>query len=193
MNIDFSKGLVPAIVQDYQTRQVLMLGYMNEEALRITQSTGEVTFFSRSRETIWTKGETSGNKLLLKSLQADCDNDTILIQAAPMGPTCHKGTASCFGEGNAKGFIYQLEGTIDQRVSEGNGESYTKSLVEKGMEKVAQKVGEEATEVVIEALGKNDEAFKNEAADLLYHFLVMLRAKQVKFSDIEEVLQNRVR
>ncbi len=191
MKIDYSKGLVPAIVQDFESGQVLMLGYMNEEAVSISERTGEVTFYSRSRDEIWTKGETSGNKLRVKSMQVDCDQDTILIQAEPVGPTCHTGATSCFGKEADKGFIYKLEGTINQRVSEGTEDSYTKSLVESGMEKVVQKVGEEATEVIIEALGQNEEAFKNEAADLLYHFLVMLRAKQVKFSDIESVLKER--
>jgi len=191
--IDFNKGngLVPAVIQDYSTLQVLMLGYMNEEAFRKTQQEGKVTFFSRSRNRLWTKGETSGNFLIVKEITIDCDNDALLIKVDPSGPVCHTGTKSCFGEGTSKGFIYKLEQIINQRVDNNIGESYTNKLFRKGINKVAQKVGEEAVELIIEAKDDDPELFKNEAADLLYHLLILLKTKKVSFSDIEEILKSR--
>ena len=192
MKIDFNKaGMVPVIIQDYRTFQVLMLGYMNEEAFLKTQKEGKVTFFSRSKNSLWTKGETSGNFLIVKDIQIDCDNDTILIKAEPKGPTCHTGAASCFGEETAKGFLYKLEETISQRIKDNVENSYTNKLYKTGINKVAQKVGEEAVELVIEAKDDNNDLFKNEAADLLYHFLILLRAKNMKLEDIELILKNR--
>lgn len=194
MRIDFSKtnGLVPVIIQNYQNQQVLMLGYMNEEAFAKTESEGNVTFFSRSKNRLWTKGETSGNFLIVKAILVDCDNDTILIKADPIGPTCHTGSTSCFKEETAKGFLYELEQTIAQRIDENDVDSYTNKLFRKGINKVAQKVGEEAVELVIEAKDDNEDLFKNEAADLLYHLLILLKTKNVKLEDIELVLKNRV-
>jgi len=195
MNIDFEKtnGLVPVIIQNDQNLQVLMLGYMNEEALRKTQDEGMVTFFSRSKNRLWTKGETSGNYLLVKSILLDCDNDTILIKANPTGPTCHTGSVTCFNDDSSKGFLYELQETIAQRISDNDPNSYTNKLFRKGINKVAQKVGEEAIELVIEAKDNNEELFKNEAADLLYHFLILLRMKELKLEDIELVLKNRAK
>lgn len=193
MNIDFKKagGLVPVIVQDYLSAQVLMLGYMNEEALEKTKKEGLVTFFSRSKNRLWTKGETSGNYLVLKELFLDCDQDTLLVKAEAQGPTCHTGSTSCFKEESAKGFVYQLEDTISKRIDENESRSYTNQLFRKGINKVAQKVGEEAVELVIEAKDNDIDLFKNEAADLLYHYLILLKAKNVSFSAIEEILQQR--
>lgn len=193
MNLDFNKtnGLVPVIIQDYRTFQVLMLGYMNEEAFLKTQQENKVTFFSRSKNRLWTKGESSGNFLLVKDIQIDCDKDTILIKAEPKGPTCHTGSSTCFGEETAKGFLYKLEETISQRINDNDDKSYTNTLFKRGINKVAQKVGEEAIELVIEAKDNNDELFKNEAADLLYHFLILLKAKNMKLEDIELMLKNR--
>ena len=194
MLIDFSKtnGLVPVIIQNYQNQQVLMLGYMNEEAFSKTQSEGKVTFFSRSKNRLWTKGETSGNFLIVKDILVDCDNDTILIKADPIGPTCHTGSTTCFKEETAKGFLYELQQTISQRIDENDVASYTNKLFRQGINKVAQKVGEEAVELVIEAKDDNAALFKNEAADLLYHFLILLKAKNVKLEDVELVLKSRV-
>jgi len=194
MLIDFSKtnGLVPVIIQNYQNQQVLMLGYMNEEAFAKTQAEGKVTFFSRSKNRLWTKGETSGNFLLVKDILVDCDNDTILIKADPIGPTCHTGSTTCFKEETAKGFLYELQQTIAQRIDENDVDSYTNKLFRKGINKVAQKVGEEAVELVIEAKDDNEDLFKNEAADLLYHLLILLKTKNVKLEDVELVLKNRV-
>ena len=193
MEIDFSKhdGLVPAIIQHAQTDQVLMLGYMNQEAFDKTEAEGKVTFYSRSKNRLWTKGEESGNFLFLKEIAVDCDNDTLLIKAMPQGPTCHTGSTSCFKEETAKGFIYKLENTIEQRIADGDNKSYTNSLFKRGVNKVAQKVGEEAVELVIEAKDDNLDLFKNEAADLLYHFLILLKTKDVKLEDIEAVLKGR--
>lgn len=195
MEVDFSKhdGLVPVIIQHIHTNQVLMLGYMNQEALDNTKAKGKVTFFSRSKNRLWTKGETSGNFLIMKEIGADCDNDTLLIKALPQGPTCHTGSTSCFKEETAKGFLYQLEDTIEQRITDGSTASYTSSLFKKGINQVAQKVGEEAIELVIESKDDNLDLFKNEAADLLYHFLILLKTKDVKLKDIEKVLQKRVK
>ena len=193
LNIDFNKGdgLVPVVIQDNSTLQVLMVGYMNEEAYRKTEDEGLVTFYSRSRQSLWTKGETSGNYLRVVTIETDCDSDTILIKAEPAGPVCHTGTWSCFGEQSAKGFIYRLEDIINSRIEEDSSGSYTSRLFNEGTGKIAQKVGEEAVELVIEAMGDNIGLFKNEAADLLYHLLILLRAKQVNLSEIEEVLLSR--
>lgn len=193
MNIDFSKseGLVPVIIQDVLTSQVLMLGYMNEEALAVTKAKGKVTFFSRSKNRLWTKGETSNNFLLVEEIMQDCDNDTILIKVTPKGPTCHTGAISCFKEETSKGFLYTLESTIEQRIRDRATNSYTSKLFERGVNKVAQKVGEEAVELVIESKDDNLELFKNEAADLLYHFLILLKTKDLRLTDIEDVLKGR--
>jgi len=195
MKIDFTKGngLVPVIIQDNATLQVLMLGYMNQEALEQTTKEGRVTFFSRSKNRLWTKGETSGNFLYVKEILTDCDNDSILIKAKPAGPTCHIGTNSCFGTDTARGFLYNLEQVINQRIDDDEKDSYTNKLYKKGINKVAQKVGEEAVELVIESKDNNDDLFKNEAADLLYHLLILLRAKGTSLQEIEEVLKERVR
>jgi phosphoribosyl-AMP cyclohydrolase / phosphoribosyl-ATP pyrophosphohydrolase len=195
MNIDFKKGdgLVPVIVQDYTSLQVLMLGYMNEEAFTKTQVEGKVTFFSRSKNRLWTKGEMSGNFLLIKEIKVDCDGDTILIKAIPTGVVCHTGTQTCFGEADAKGFLYKLEETIHKRIDENDENSYTNKLYKRGINKVAQKVGEEAVELLIEAKDNNDDLFKNEAADLLYHLLILLKAKNVTLEDVEELLKERVK
>jgi phosphoribosyl-ATP pyrophosphohydrolase/phosphoribosyl-AMP cyclohydrolase len=193
MNVDFNKGdgLIPAIIQHYATKTVLMLGYMNEEALAITKKTGKVTFFSRSKKRLWTKGEESGNFLLLKSIAVDCDRDTLLIQAEPIGPTCHTGTDTCFGNTGAIGFVHQLQRIIEDRKANPSEKSYTSSLFEKGINKIAQKVGEEAIETVIEAKDDNDELFLNESADLLFHYLVLLTAKGKSLKDVEAVLKAR--
>ena len=191
--IDFAKGngLVPVVIQDNNTLQVLMVGYMNEEAFNKTVHEKKVTFYSRSRNSLWTKGETSGNYLYVEEIKADCDNDSLLIKVDPAGPVCHTGSTSCFGDETAMGFIYELQHIIDQRIKENSEESYTNRLYKKGINKVAQKVGEEAVELVIESKDNNMELFKNEAADLLYHLLVLLKAKGVNLQSIEEVLKNR--
>jgi len=193
MKIDFNKGegLVPVIIQNAKTMQVLMLGYMNEEALAVTKKTGKVTFFSRSKNRLWMKGESSGNTLEVVDILTDCDNDTILITVNPNGPTCHTGSTSCFNNDTAKGFLYELENTISQRIDSNNPESYTNKLFRSGINKVAQKVGEEAVEVIIEAKDDNEELFKNEAADLIYHFLILLKAKNIKLFEVESVLKRR--
>jgi phosphoribosyl-ATP pyrophosphohydrolase/phosphoribosyl-AMP cyclohydrolase len=193
VNFDKNTGLVPAIVQDAQTKTVLMLGYMNEESLKKTKETGLVTFYSRSRQELWTKGETSGNYLKLVSIQSDCDNDSLLVEAKPDGPACHLGTDTCWGEENKVkfGFLSQLEDIISDRIEKPSDESYTSRLVRKGINKVAQKVGEEAVEVVIEAKDQNDGLFLNEAADLLYHYLILLQAKGYKLQDVADVLEGR--
>lgn len=195
MNVDFTKGngLVPVIIQDNNTLQVLMLGYMNEEAFEKTKADKKVTFFSRSKNRLWTKGEESGNFLKVKDIQIDCDNDTILVKAKPSGPTCHTGSTSCFKEETAKGFIYKLENTISNRIDKDDKDSYTNKLYKSGINKVAQKVGEEAVELVIEAKDNDANLFKNEAADLMYHYLILLKAKGFKLEDIEEILKNRAK
>ena len=195
MNIDFEKGngLVPVIIQNATNLQVLMLGYMNKEAFEKTTQEKKVTFFSRSKNRLWTKGETSGNFLYVKETMLDCDQDTLLMKVDPVGPACHKGTASCFAEETPKGFLYKLEQSIHERITEDTEGSYTSTLYKRGINKVAQKVGEEAVELVIEAKDSNDELFKNEAADLLYHLLILLRAKNFTLAEIEEVLVGRVR
>jgi phosphoribosyl-ATP pyrophosphohydrolase/phosphoribosyl-AMP cyclohydrolase len=191
--IDFAKGngLIPVVIQDNNTLRVLMLGYMNEDAFKKTLEEKKVTFFSRSKNRLWTKGETSGNYLYVEEISADCDNDSILIKATPAGPTCHTGSTSCFGDETAKGFIYKLEHIINQRIKNNTEESYTNRLFKKGINKVAQKVGEEAVELVIEAKDDNIELFRNEAADLFYHLLILLKAKGVNLQSIEEVLKER--
>ena len=191
--IDFTKGngLVPVVIQDNNTLQVLMVGYMNEEAFKKTVHDKKVTFFSRSRNELWTKGETSGNFLYVEEITADCDNDSLLIKVDPAGPVCHTGSTSCFGDDTARGFIYKLQHIIDQRIKENPEESYTNRLFKKGINKVAQKVGEEAVELIIESKDNNIEFFKNEAADLLYHLLILLKTKGVNLQSIEEVLKNR--
>lgn len=197
MNIDFAKGggLVPAIVQDADTLQVLMLGYMNAEAVETTRKTGLVTFYSRSRDTLWTKGETSGNTLSLVSLEIDCDADSLLVMARPAGPTCHQGTVSCFGDKGASGvgFLASLDSLIRDRKAADPSESYTAKLLQGPLVKAAQKVGEEGVETALAAVAESDDALKGEAADLLYHLLVLLAAKDVPLSDILDRLQARRR
>ena len=196
MELNFSKsleGLIPAIIQDATTKTVLMLGYMNAAALEKTQTTGQVTFYSRSKQRLWTKGEESGSFLQVVEIKADCDQDTLLIQATPKGPTCHKGTDTCWGEENQVqfGFFSELESTIAQRKAEDEDKSYVASLFREGINKIAQKVGEEAVEVVIEAKDDNDDLFLNESADLLFHYLILLQAKGFKLESVVEVLKSR--
>ncbi|WP_452230214.1 bifunctional phosphoribosyl-AMP cyclohydrolase/phosphoribosyl-ATP diphosphatase HisIE [Lacinutrix sp. MEBiC02404] len=197
MNIDFNKnndGLVPAIIQDATTNKVLMLGYMNAEAFSKTKETNKVTFYSRTKKRLWTKGEESGNFLNLVDYKLDCDNDTLLIQVNPVGATCHKGSDTCWNEKNQEsfGFISKLENTIESRVQAGDSEkSYVASLFASGINKVAQKVGEEAVEVVIEAMDNNDDLFLSESADLLFHYLMLLQAKGFKLKDVVSVLKTR--
>ena len=193
MQLDFSKGLIPAIIQHHLTNQVLMLGFMNEDALSQTEKEGKVTFFSRSKNRLWTKGETSGNFLLVKEIITDCDNDTLLIKAAPSGPVCHKGTPTCFDEPDEKGFIYKLEGVINERKENPKESSYTAKMFSKGLNKIAQKVGEEAVELVIEAKDNDKERFLDEAADLMYHYLLLLSAKGYSLVDVENVLSKRAK
>ena len=195
MNINFEKsnGLIPCVIQDNTTLQVLMLGYMNQEAVDQTIETNKVTFFSRSKNRIWVKGEESGNFLEMKSIAIDCDNDTILIKANPIGPTCHTGTKTCWNENETTGFgvISRLEDVISDRINNPSEKSYVSDLVRRGMNKVAQKVGEEGVEVVIEALGSDDNLFLNESADLLFHYLILLQAKGYKINDVLSVLKER--
>lgn len=191
INFDKSGGLVPVIIQHAGTLQVLMLGYMNAEALEKTKNEGKVTFYSRSKQRLWTKGESSGNYLTVQEILTDCDDDTLLIKAFPQGPTCHTGSTSCFREETAKGFVYDLEKVIEQRITENPEGSYTSRLFSRGVNKVAQKVGEEAVELVIEAKDDNIDLFRNEAADLLYHYLILLKTKNLKLEDIEAVLKER--
>jgi phosphoribosyl-AMP cyclohydrolase / phosphoribosyl-ATP pyrophosphohydrolase len=195
MQIDFQKssdGLVPAIIQDAVTSRVLMLGYMNREALEKTMAESKVTFFSRSRNRLWTKGEESGNFLIVKDLKVDCDQDTILVKASPVGPVCHTGADTCWDEQNiSNDFLATLEGIIADRKNNPTDKSYTASLFARGINKIAQKVGEEAVEVVIEAKDNNDELFLNESADLLFHYLILLQAKGFQLSDVISVLKQR--
>ncbi len=195
MNIDFRKytdGLVPAIVQDFNTNKVLMLGFMNNEAMQKTEEIGKVTFYSRSKNRLWTKGEESGNFLLLKEIKLDCDNDTILIKANPVGPVCHTGADTCFSEKNhSDNFLEYLEHIIDLRKQVSPEESYVSKLFTKGINKIAQKVGEEAVELVIEAKDNNEDLFLNEAADLLFHYLLLLNAKGYKLQNVIQILQQR--
>ena len=197
MNINFNKnndGLLPAIIQDIETKTVLMLGYMNDEAYKKTIETGLVTFYSRTKQRLWTKGEDSGNVLQVESIKIDCDNDTLLIQVKPSGPICHKGSDTCWNESNVEsfGFLSQLEATIKDRIENFNSnESYVASLFKKGINKIAQKVGEEAVEVVIEAKDSHDDLFLNESADLLFHYLILLQAKGYSLSDVIKELKKR--
>ena len=197
MKIDITKkaeNLIPAIIQDNETKTVLMLGYMNQEALDMTLETQKVTFFSHSKNRLWTKGEESGNFLNLVSIKNDCDNDTLLIQANPVGPTCHTGSDTCWEDENTSnyGFLSKLENTIQERKENATSEkSYVASLFEKGMNKIAQKVGEEAVEVVIEAKDNNDDLFLSESAESLLHYLILLQAKGFKLNDVVEVLKSR--
>lgn len=191
INFNTADGLVPVIIQNHLTQQVLMLGYMNQDAFDKTEKEGKVTFFSRSKNRLWTKGETSGNFLLVKEIQLDCDMDALLIKAEPIGPTCHTGSTSCFNEETSKGYLYSLEQTISQRIDSDDEKSYTNQLFKQGINKVIQKVGEEAIELVIEAKDDNEELFKNEAADLLYHFLILLKYKNIKLEKVEQILASR--
>lgn len=193
-DIDFQKSgnlLVPAILQDSATLKVLMLGYMNKEALEKTITEGKVTFFSRSKGRLWTKGESSGNFLYVKKIFKDCDNDTVLIQAEPAGPTCHTGSSSCFKTDDSEGFIRKLQKIVENRKIERPEGSYTVKLFDKGVNKIAQKVGEEAVETVIEAIDCNDERLVYEASDLIYHLLVLLTYKGMNISTIEKELYKR--
>ncbi len=196
MNIDYNKnnGLVPAIIQDANTNKILMLGYMNEEALQKTIDTKLVTFFSRTKQRLWTKGEESGNVLNLIGMRLDCDNDTLLVQVIPDGPTCHRGDDTCWNDENTPtfGFLSNLETTIANRKNNADQDtSYVASLFAKGINKIAQKVGEEAVEVVIEAKDNNDQLFLDESADLLFHYMILLQAKGFKLNDVVEVLKGR--
>jgi len=197
MNPDFSKnpdGLLPAIIQDEQTKNILMLGYMNEAALEKTLESKKVTFFSRTKQRLWTKGEESGNFLNLIDIQLDCDNDTFLVQVIPNGPTCHKGTDTCWNKDNTSnfGFLTKLEDVITERREQADDKkSYVASLFKKGINKIAQKVGEEAVEVIIEAKDQDDDLFLNESADLLFHYLILLQAKGFTLSDVENILIDR--
>lgn len=197
MKVAFDKnndGLVPAIIQDQSTKNVLMLGYMNEDALNRTIETGKVTFYSRSKKRIWQKGEESGNFLNLVTIELDCDNDTLLISANPEGPTCHKGSDTCWNKKNVQnfGFLTQLEAVIsDRKVNENNESSYVSSLFKGGINKIAQKVGEEAVETVIEAMDNNEKLFLEESADLLFHYLVLLQAKGHLLEDVVNILKSR--
>ncbi|MBT8283810.1 MAG: bifunctional phosphoribosyl-AMP cyclohydrolase/phosphoribosyl-ATP diphosphatase HisIE [Flavobacteriaceae bacterium] len=197
MKIDFAKnkdGLVPAIIQDVYTQKVLMLGYMNQDALDKTMKNGRVTFYSRTKKRLWTKGEESGNYLEVVNIQPDCDLDTLLIKVVPEGPTCHKGTDTCWGTENkmSYGFLSDLEKIITDRQNNATvDKSYVASLFENGINKIAQKVGEEAVEVVIEAKDNNDSLFLSESADLLFHFLILLRAKGYDLDSVVRVLQDR--
>lgn len=191
INFEKVNGLVPVIIQDDNSMQVLMLGYMNEEAYGKTKRERKVTFFSRSKNRLWTKGETSGNFLFVKTIKDDCDNDSLLITVTTSGPTCHTGNFSCFAKKQSKGFLYELEQTIQQRIEEKAADSYSYNLFRKGINKMAQKVGEEAVELVIEAKDNNVDLFKNEAADLMYHLLILLNAKNINLQQIEEVLLQR--
>jgi len=195
MKINFKKGggLIPAIIQDADSQVVLMLGYMNEEAYKTTLDSKKVTFFSRSRQKLWTKGETSGNFLLLDKMLLDCDNDTILVKARPTGPVCHTGSDTCFDELNTaeNDFLYELQEIIEDRRRTMPKGSYTTHLFDKGINKIAQKVGEEATEVVIEAIDDNRERLLEESADLMYHLIVLLQAKDCSLQDVSGVLRKR--
>jgi len=191
IKFDNNTGFVPVIIQDYLSMKVLMLGYMNQEAFDKTLQEKKVTFFSRSKNRLWTKGETSGNFLELIDWKLDCDSDTILIKAKPLGPTCHNGTMTCFAEETDKGFLYELQQTISDKIDNNDENSYTNELYKKGINKVAQKVGEEAVELVIEAKDNDDNLFLNEASDLLYHYLILLKVKGFAIEDVEKILKSR--
>jgi len=195
MKIDFSKsadGLIPAVIQDFKTHKVLMLGYMNQEAIDQTLSTGKVMFFSRTKKRLWTKGEVSGNFLELKSIAPDCDNDTLLIKVIPTGPVCHTGADTCWSERNhSEDFLFYLEEIINLRKQSNDEKSYVRALFGKGINKIAQKLGEEAVEMVIEAKDNDEEKFLNEGADLLFHYLVLLNSKGNTLQDVINILQKR--
>lgn len=195
MKLEFSKyadGLIPAIIQDAVTSKVLMLGFMNEEALQKTKDSGKVTFFSRSKNRLWTKGEESGNFLKVAEILKDCDKDTLLIKAEPTGPVCHTGADTCFDEKNKhESFLFELEKIIAGRIKNPLEGSYTTKLYNRGLNKMAQKVGEEAVELVIEAKDNNDELFINEAADLMYHYILLLQAKGFSLKDVAKILKSR--
>lgn len=193
MKMDFEKmeNLIPVVIQDNTNLKVLMLGYMNQEALEITETTGRVTFYSRSKKRLWTKGETSGNFLDVCSITPDCDNDSLVIKVRPHGPVCHTGDESCFKIDPSEGFIYKLQQIIQTKIQSAEQGSYTFELVNSGINKVAQKVGEEAVELVIESMRNDKQAFTNEAADLLYHYLVLLAANGISLSEIEKKLMSR--
>ena len=193
LNFEKGNGLIPCIIQDHATQKVLMLGYMNKEAYEKTLSEKRITFYSRTKQKLWTKGETSGNFLELIDVKNDCDNDTLLIQAKPTGPVCHTGADTCFNERNDSWGLNSLEKVIQDRKANPNKGSYTTSLFESGINKVAQKVGEEAVELVIEAKDQDKNKFLNEAADLLYHFLVLLAAKNASLIEVENILKERHR
>lgn len=194
MNPDFSKysnGLVPVIVQDSTSKKVLMLGFMNEEAFNKTRIEGTVTFFSRNKQRLWTKGETTGNFLIVNEILTDCDNDTLLIKASPAGPVCHTGAGTCFNENNSQFTLEKLEQIIAERKENKTDTSYTSALFAKGINKIAQKVGEEAVELIIESKDNDKNKFLNEAADLLFHYLILLRAKDYSLKEVEQVLADR--
>lgn len=193
INFDKGNGLVPVIIQDSVTWQVLMQGYMNEEAFLKTKTEGKVTFFSRTKNRLWTKGEESGNFLWVQSIAIDCDNDCLLIKVKPTNVVCHTGNFSCFGAKETKGFVYTLQETISKKIEEKEENSYTYALYQRGINKMAQKVGEEAVELVIEAKDSNDDLFLNEAADLMYHYLILLKAKGFQLEDVERILESRVK
>jgi phosphoribosyl-AMP cyclohydrolase / phosphoribosyl-ATP pyrophosphohydrolase len=195
MKIDFKKyqdGLAPAVIQDFKTHRVLMLGFMNDEALKKTMAEGKVTFFSRSKKRLWTKGEESGHFLMVKEVLSDCDDDTLLVKAEPLGPTCHTGADTCWSERNhSEDFLFYLEDIIRLRKTSEDSKSYVRQLFQKGINKIAQKVGEEAVELVIESKDNNKELFLGEAADLLFHYLVLLNAKDYNLQDVINVLKER--
>jgi phosphoribosyl-ATP pyrophosphohydrolase/phosphoribosyl-AMP cyclohydrolase len=194
MKIDFDKnsvGLVPAIIQDVETKNVLMLGFMNKEALDLTLESNKVHFFSRSKNRIWMKGEESGNFLNLISLKTDCDNDSLLLKVKPQGPTCHKGDDTCWGEKNDQNFLNTLEKIITDRITNPSDDSYVSNLYKKGIDKIAQKLGEEATEVIIASKNENKKEVIYESADLLFHFLILLQKKNLRFKDVVNELEQR--
>jgi phosphoribosyl-AMP cyclohydrolase / phosphoribosyl-ATP pyrophosphohydrolase len=190
---DFSKGLIPAIIQDVHTQKVLMLGYMNDAAYEKSKQSGKVCFYSRSKDRLWTKGETSGNFLFINEMKLDCDQDTLLVKVRPSGPVCHSGSDTCFKEDNKSFSLNKLESIIAERKSSENVSSYTSTLFNSGINKIAQKVGEEAVELIIEAKDNSKERFLNESADLLFHYLVLLQAKGFALKDVVEVLESRHR
>jgi phosphoribosyl-ATP pyrophosphohydrolase/phosphoribosyl-AMP cyclohydrolase len=192
LNYKNNNGLIPAIVQDYRTGKVLMLAYMNEESVRLTEESGKATFYSRSRKKLWVKGETSGNYLLVKDMIPDCDSDTLLIKTEPLGPACHTGADTCFNEENRNdSFLYQLEKIVHDRKLNPRNKSYTSELFNQGIRKIAQKVGEEATEVIIDAIDNKNDLLKEEISDLIYHLTVLMTEKNISFKEIEMILRKR--